>query len=56
VRPPGALDALVGRIDAATMGRMNHAVDGEHRGPAEVAREFLRSIAGRAKAEDNPGR
>jgi osmoprotectant transport system permease protein len=52
----GALDALVGRIDAATMGRMNHAVDGEHRGPAEVAREFLRSIAGRAKAEDNPDR
>ena len=37
----GALDALGGRIDEATMRRMNHAVDGLHRAPAEVAREFL---------------
>ena len=37
-----AVDALAGRIDAATMRRMNHAVDGERRAPAAVAREFLR--------------
>ncbi len=38
---PGALDELAGRIDEASMRRMNHAVDGGHRSPAEVAREFL---------------
>jgi osmoprotectant transport system permease protein len=37
-----ALRGLVGRIDAATMRRLNHAVDGEHRPAAAVAREFLR--------------
>jgi osmoprotectant transport system permease protein len=37
----GALDELAGRIDEASMRRMNHAVDGGHRSPAEVAREFL---------------
>jgi glycine betaine/choline ABC-type transport system substrate-binding protein len=36
-----AVDALAGRLDAPTMRRLNHAVDGEHRSPAEVAREFL---------------
>jgi osmoprotectant transport system substrate-binding protein len=36
-----AVGALGGRIDEAAMRRMNHAVDGEHRAPAEVAREFL---------------
>ncbi|HET7293983.1 MAG TPA: ABC transporter permease/substrate-binding protein [Vicinamibacteria bacterium] len=36
-----AVDELAGRIDAAAMRRMNHAVDGEHRSPAAVAREFL---------------
>jgi osmoprotectant transport system permease protein len=36
-----ALAALAGRIDEAAMRRMNLAVDGEHRQPAEVAREFL---------------
>jgi osmoprotectant transport system permease protein len=36
-----ALDSLAGGIDEATMRRLNHAVDGEHRSPAEVAREFL---------------
>jgi osmoprotectant transport system permease protein len=44
-RHPGlaaALESLAGRIDEAAMRRMNHAVDGEHRSPAEVAREFLR--------------
>jgi osmoprotectant transport system permease protein len=32
---------LGGRMDAATMRRLNHAVDGEHRAAAAVAREFL---------------
>jgi osmoprotectant transport system substrate-binding protein/osmoprotectant transport system permease protein len=44
-RNPGlaeALAALGGRIDAATMRRLNLAVDGAHRAPADVAREFLR--------------
>jgi glycine betaine/choline ABC-type transport system substrate-binding protein len=40
----GAVAALAGRIDAAAMRRMNYAVDGEHRAPAAVAGEFLRSI------------
>jgi osmoprotectant transport system permease protein len=39
-----ALDALAGRLDEATMRRLNYAVDGEHRDPAAVAREFLRSV------------
>lgn len=37
-----ALDRLAGRIDAATMRRLNNEVDGKKRDPAEVAREFLR--------------
>ena len=36
-----ALDSLAGRIDEPTMRRLNYAVDGEHRAPADVAREFL---------------
>ena len=36
-----ALAGLAGRIDAPAMRRMNLAVDGAHRSPAEVAREFL---------------
>jgi osmoprotectant transport system substrate-binding protein/osmoprotectant transport system permease protein len=42
---PGLADTvglLAGRIDAATMRRLNQGVDGEHRAPAAVAREFLR--------------
>jgi osmoprotectant transport system substrate-binding protein len=35
-----ALDALAGRITAADMRQMNEAVDGEHRDPAAVVREF----------------
>ena len=38
-----ALDGLGGRLDVATMRRMNEAVDGEHRSPAEVVGEFLRA-------------
>jgi osmoprotectant transport system substrate-binding protein len=35
-----AMDALAGRITAGEMRAMNEAVDGEHRDPAEVVREF----------------
>ena len=38
-----ALSALAGRIDEAAMRRLNLAVDGAHRSPAAVAREFLRA-------------
>ena len=37
-----AMAELAGRLDEASMRRMNHAVDGGHRAPADVAREFLR--------------
>jgi osmoprotectant transport system permease protein len=39
-----ALERLGGRIDAAAMRRMNHAVDGRRRDPADVAREFLDGV------------
>ena len=42
-----ALASLAGRIDEATMRRLNYAVDGEHRAPPDVAREFLRGAARR---------
>jgi osmoprotectant transport system permease protein len=52
-RHPGldaALELLAGRIDEAAMRRLNYAVDGEHRSPADVAREFLAQLApGRAR-------
>lgn len=35
-----ALDALAGEITAAEMRAMNEAVDGQHRNPADVVREF----------------
>ena len=35
-----ALGALAGKITADDMRAMNEAVDGEHRDPAEVVREF----------------
>jgi len=35
-----ALDALAGKITAEDMQAMNEAVDGQHRDPAEVVREF----------------
>ncbi len=37
-----ALDALAGTISDDDLRRMNYAVDGEHRDPAVVVREFLR--------------
>jgi osmoprotectant transport system substrate-binding protein len=35
-----ALDALAGKLSAEDMRGMNEAVDGQHRNPAEVVREF----------------
>ena len=43
-RFPGVGDALAGlagKLSAATMRRLNRAVDGDHRAPAEVVRELL---------------
>ncbi|HTJ29716.1 MAG TPA: glycine betaine ABC transporter substrate-binding protein [Acidobacteriaceae bacterium] len=37
-----AFDALAGKITAEEMRTMNEAIDGEHRDPAEVVREFRR--------------
>jgi osmoprotectant transport system permease protein len=39
-----ALLLLAGRIDDDAMRRMNYAVEGERRSPAEVASEFLRGL------------
>jgi glycine betaine/choline ABC-type transport system substrate-binding protein len=39
-----AMKRLAGRVDAAAMRRMNYAVDGAHRDPAVVVREFLDSL------------
>jgi osmoprotectant transport system permease protein len=39
-----ALLLLAGRIDDATMRRLNHAVEGERRPPAEVAAAFLHEL------------
>jgi osmoprotectant transport system permease protein len=39
-----ALERLAGRIDAPAMRRMNYAVDGRRRDPADVAREFLDTL------------
>ena len=50
-----ALAWLGGRIDEAAMRRMNYAVDGEHRAPAAVARDFLEATGGvRPSAEPGP--
>jgi osmoprotectant transport system permease protein len=35
------MNRLAGKIDEATMRRLNHEVDGKHRRPEDVAREFL---------------
>ncbi len=40
----GALNALAGKIDAQTMQRLNREVDGNHRDPGQVAREYLRTL------------
>jgi osmoprotectant transport system permease protein len=36
-----ALNGLAGKLDAATMRKLNHEVDGLRRDPAQVARQFL---------------
>jgi glycine betaine/choline ABC-type transport system substrate-binding protein len=43
---PGLLSALrelSGRIDSATMRRLNYELDGMHRPAREIARDFLRA-------------
>jgi osmoprotectant transport system permease protein len=53
---PGLAEAtalLGGRIDAATMRRLNYEVDGSHRDPAAVAREFVAGL-GLAPREGSP--
>lgn len=40
----GALGELSGKISNATMQRLNHQVDGEHRKVSDVAKDFLESI------------
>jgi len=47
-RHPGlraAIEGLAGRIDAATMRRLNFEVDGRKRDPREVAREFVTTLS-----------
>ena len=39
-----ALDSLAGRIDAATMRRLNYEVDGRKRDPKDVANEFVATL------------
>jgi osmoprotectant transport system permease protein len=45
-----ALASLAGRIEESTMRRMNYEVDGRHRAPADVARDFLKA-AGLVRGE-----
>ena len=40
-----ALEQLSGKLTDQAMRKLNHAVDGEHRSPAQVATEFLRTIS-----------
>jgi osmoprotectant transport system substrate-binding protein len=39
-----ALEQLSGKLPDAVMRKLNYAVDGEHRDPAQVASEFLRTL------------
>lgn len=50
-----ALAELAGRIDERAMRRMNLAVDGAHRDPALVAREFLAQSMGTTRQPGLPG-
>ncbi|HTS02779.1 MAG TPA: glycine betaine ABC transporter substrate-binding protein, partial [Thermoanaerobaculia bacterium] len=43
-RARAALEELSGTLTAARMRRLNEEVAGEHRRPADVAREFLESL------------
>jgi len=40
-----AMEALAGRMDAATMRRLNFEVDGRKRDPRDVAREFVAALS-----------
>jgi len=40
-----ALEEISGKISDSAMRRLNYAVDGKHQAPAQVASEFLRSVA-----------
>ena len=58
-RLPRAVDALAllaGRIDDETMRRLNHAVEGERRSPAEVASSFLDELGIRHQHVDDAAR
>lgn len=39
-----AMEELSGKLDAVTMRKLNHAIDGEHRSVKDVAREALKTI------------
>jgi len=39
-----ALQSLAGRIDAPTIQRLNHEVDGRRRDPRDVAAEFVKTL------------
>jgi glycine betaine/choline ABC-type transport system substrate-binding protein len=41
-----ALDELSGKLPDTVMRKLNYAVDGEHRSPADVASDFLRTATG----------
>jgi glycine betaine/choline ABC-type transport system substrate-binding protein len=43
-----AMDMLAGRIDAATMRRLNFEVDGRKRNPRDVARDYVATLLPRA--------
>jgi osmoprotectant transport system permease protein len=51
-----ALRLLAGRIDDATMRRLNYAVEGERRSPADVAAEFLGQLGLRHAAPASEAR
>jgi len=50
-----ALEQLGAKLSAGTMRRLNYAVDGEHRDPADVVREFLSPAAARNALTAPPG-
>jgi osmoprotectant transport system substrate-binding protein len=40
----GALEELSGKLPDAVMRKLNYAMDGEHRSPAQIAGEYLKSL------------
>jgi glycine betaine/choline ABC-type transport system substrate-binding protein len=40
----GALEELSGKLPDAVMRKLNYAMDGEHRAPAQIAGEYLKSL------------